>query len=141
MDGTLTWCHFSQRFERSDLQRAAKVQAGGKRVRGYQVCGQAQIGVLTWKYSCLSMDPSNGCLLQAGAEVAESVRDIAMTSMSSVSMLKAAFQCRNHMWMLPSGTPRKWVVIDMGRGCMHAQGASATRFRKRSFHSLTKERT
>ena len=36
MDGTGSWCHFSQRFQRSDLGIGAKTRPGGGRARTYQ---------------------------------------------------------------------------------------------------------
>ncbi|KAA6420150.1 MAG: hypothetical protein FRX49_09813 [Trebouxia sp. A1-2] len=36
MEGTKSWCHFAQRFQRSDLQRRHKVLPGGHGARTYQ---------------------------------------------------------------------------------------------------------
>ncbi|KAL3162829.1 hypothetical protein ABBQ32_009284 [Trebouxia sp. C0010 RCD-2024] len=36
MEGTRSWCHFAQRFQRSDLQRRHKVLSGGHGARTYQ---------------------------------------------------------------------------------------------------------
>ena len=36
MDGTRSWCHFSQNFERTRLQRQAKVQPGRPLPRSHQ---------------------------------------------------------------------------------------------------------
>ena len=38
MQGTRSWCHFVQRFERSSLQRVTKLRQGGGLARTYQVC-------------------------------------------------------------------------------------------------------
>jgi len=38
MQGTQSWCHFVQRFERSSLQRVTKVRQDGGLARTYQVC-------------------------------------------------------------------------------------------------------
>lgn len=38
MQGTPSWCHFVQRFERSSLQRITKVRQDGGLARTYQVC-------------------------------------------------------------------------------------------------------
>ena len=37
MQGTRSWCHFVQRFERSSLQRVTKLRQGGGLARTYQV--------------------------------------------------------------------------------------------------------
>ena len=37
MQGTRSWCHFAQRFERSSLQRVTKLRQGGGLARTYQV--------------------------------------------------------------------------------------------------------
>jgi ribosomal protein RSM22 (predicted rRNA methylase) len=39
MEGTRSWCHFSQRFERSGLQRVTKIRSDGGLARTYQVNG------------------------------------------------------------------------------------------------------
>ena len=36
MDGKTTWCHFSQRFERTELQRLVKLRKGHLPPRDYQ---------------------------------------------------------------------------------------------------------
>ncbi|KAK9909809.1 hypothetical protein WJX75_007685 [Coccomyxa subellipsoidea] len=36
MEGTRSWCHFSQRFERSGLQRVTKIRSDGGLARTYQ---------------------------------------------------------------------------------------------------------
>ena len=37
MEGTKSWCHFTQRFERSGLQRVTKIRPDGGLARTYQV--------------------------------------------------------------------------------------------------------
>lgn len=36
MDGTSSWCHFAQRFQRTALQKTSKILPGGARPRDYQ---------------------------------------------------------------------------------------------------------